>query len=310
MRKTRRTGIDKLHTLLFGQDLRITEGEPYCQVRPFDFAANFEPRHLTKPLPAPAGEVIDIRTFGADPAAEDNAVAVQQAVDAAAKVGGTVLVDGGSYPMSTVELRSGVTLFITPGSFLAARPDGKGFRHKALLYGRDLTNVTLTGGGGLEGEGHRFGLRPALPQNCTKPADLIDVIEMRRTYRAQLRFAHPSKYGGLLCLEQCQGVHIHHFLFQNSAHWTCRLQMCRDVRIEYAAIRNNRNVANADGFDIVGGQDLIFRHCMVSTADDGFVFKHAVWLGSSGEMRHILVEDCRIDSRTNCIKIGDRKSVV
>lgn len=107
--------------------------------------------------------------------------------------------------MSTVELRSGVTLFITPGSFLAARPDGKGFRHKALLYGRDLTNVTLTGGGGLEGEGHRFGLRPALPQNCTKPADLIDVIEMRRTYRAQLRFAHPSKYGGLLCLEQCQG---------------------------------------------------------------------------------------------------------
>ena len=79
MRKTRRTGIDKLHTLLFGQDLRITEGEPYCQVRPFDFAVNFEPRHLTKPLPVPAGEVIDIRTFGADPAAEDNAVAVQQA---------------------------------------------------------------------------------------------------------------------------------------------------------------------------------------------------------------------------------------
>ena len=104
--------------------------------------------------PSPAGEVIDIRTFGADPAAEDNAVAVQQAVDAAAKVGGTVLVDGGSYPMSTVELRSGVTLFITPGSFLAARPDGKGFRHKALLYGRDLTNVTLTGG-------RRFGGRRA-----------------------------------------------------------------------------------------------------------------------------------------------------
>ena len=127
---------------------------------------------------------------------------------------------------------------------------------------------------------------------------------MRRTYRAQLRFAHPSKYGGLLCLEQCQGVHIHHFLFQNSAHWTCRLQMCRDVLVEYAAIRNNRNVANADGFDIVGGQDLTLRHCMVSTADDGFVFKHAVWLGSSGEMRHILIEDCRVDSRTNCIKIG------
>lgn len=127
MRKTRRTGIDKLHTLLFGQDLRITEGEPYCQVRPFDFAADFEPRHLTKPLPVPAGEVIDIRTFGADPAAEDNAVAVQQAVDAAAKVGGTVLVDGGSYPMSTVELRSGVTLFITPGSFLAARRTVRAF---------------------------------------------------------------------------------------------------------------------------------------------------------------------------------------
>ena len=116
-----------------------------------------------------------------------------------------MLVDGGSYPMSTVELRSGVTLFITPGSFLAARPDGKGFRHKALLYGRDLTNVTLTGGGGLEGEGHRFGLRPALPQNCTKPANLIDVIEMRRTYRAQLRFATPVSTAGCCAWSSAKG---------------------------------------------------------------------------------------------------------
>ena len=52
MRKTRRTGLDKLLTLLVVQDLRITEGDPYCQVRPFDFAGDDEPRHLTKPLPA------------------------------------------------------------------------------------------------------------------------------------------------------------------------------------------------------------------------------------------------------------------
>ena len=40
MAKRRRNPLDKLNTLLYGKDLRVTEGEPYTEVREFDFSSD------------------------------------------------------------------------------------------------------------------------------------------------------------------------------------------------------------------------------------------------------------------------------
>ena len=41
MTKKKRNLYDKLNTLLFGKDLRVTEGDPYTKVREYDFSSYY-----------------------------------------------------------------------------------------------------------------------------------------------------------------------------------------------------------------------------------------------------------------------------
>lgn len=65
MSKQRRTAVDKLRTLLFGKDLRITKGEPYTQVREFDFSSYYPEDKYISFQEKPEENVFDIRNYGA-----------------------------------------------------------------------------------------------------------------------------------------------------------------------------------------------------------------------------------------------------
>lgn len=304
--KKKRTAADKLRTFLFGKDLRVTSGEPYTEVREGDYSSYYPLENyidFTQDVPQ---SCYDIRVFGAhtDKSEEENTRCIQSAIDECHKNGGgTVLVQGGKYVITTIHLRSGVTLFIEKNSSLSANTTGKGYQHNALIYAFDCDGITVTGGGKIIGNGTLFGLKP-VSENMFEPADVIDVIKMRQDYRAQLRFAHKSKYGSILLTEKCTNVKIHNIIFEDSPWWTYKMLMCDGVEITDTVIWNNRNVANSDGFDIAGSSNVKIGHCFVSTADDGIVLKNAVWCGCEKEMHNITVENCEIISRTNCFKIG------
>ena len=304
--KTKRNIFDKLNTLLFGKDLRVTTGEPYTVVRDGDYSSYYPLAkyiNFTQQVP---DNCHDIRDFGADIGATDeaNARAIQRAIDKCHNDGGgTVLVCGGMYITTTVFLRSNVTLFVDKDSSLSANTSGKGYRHNALIYAYDCDNIAITGGGKLIGNGTLFGLKP-VSENMFTPSPVIDVIQMRQDYRAQLRFAHKSKYGSILLTEKCRNVRIHNIIFEDSPWWTYKMLVCDGVKITDTVIWNNRNVANSDGFDIAGSSNVEIDHCFVSTADDGIVLKNAVWCGCEKEMHGITVRNCEVISRTNCFKIG------
>lgn len=302
--KDKRTSLDKLHTVLFGKDLRVTKGEPYTEVRPFDYASYYPESDYIREQPLPTKNVFDIRDYGASPEAADNAPAINIAVALASECGGTVLVRGGDYMATTIYLKSGVTLFIEKGAAITANTTGIGYDHKGILHADGAENITLTGGGKIKGNGHLFGLKPKADSNMTAHPEVIDVVQMRRDYRAQLRFAHPSKYGGPVYLKNCKDITIDNFIIENAAHWSLRLENCDSVTIKNTLINNNRNVANADGFDIAGGHHITITHCFVSTADDGICLKNAVWLGNHAAMHDIHIRDCEVISRTNAFKIG------
>ncbi|MCC8073696.1 MAG: hypothetical protein LIO62_06180, partial [Clostridiales bacterium] len=250
MTKGKRNCIDKLNTLFFGKDLRVTDGQPYTEVREYDFSSYYPQDDYVKIQEIPAQNVFDIRSYGASTANGDNAVFIQRAVDEASKSAGIVLVDGGDYISTTVVLKSNVTLFISFGSAISANESGNGYsEHKSILYAENAENITLTGGGKLKGNGHLFGRKPVMEKNNTNQADYIDVIEMRKNYRSQLRFAHPSKYGGPVCFKNCSNIKAENFIIENSAYWTFKLVNCNRVFINDFIINNNRNVANADGID-------------------------------------------------------------
>ena len=300
----RRTAIDKLNTLLFGKDLRITKGEPFTKVYPFDYSSYYPEDEYIHAQEPPTENVFDIRDFGAATENTDNAEAINAAVDAAAKVGGTVLVSGGDYVTTTVFLKSGVTLFIERGSALCSNKTGEGYNHLGIIHADSCENITLTGGGKVKGNGEYFGRKPLWDANQTEHPEVIDVIQMRRDSRAQLRFAHESKYGGPIYFKDCRNIKAQNFIIENAAHWSFRLDCCDGVDIKDFVINNNRHTANADGFDISGSSNLNIEHCFVSTADDGICLKNAIWLGSKGEMHDITVKNCEVISCANSFKIG------
>ncbi len=284
----------------------MTEGEPYTEVREGDYSSYCPvEKYIDYNQPMPEG-CCDVRDFGADVNKSDaeNAKAIQSAIDFCHKNGkGTVLVSGGCYVVTTIFLRSDVTLFIEKNSAVSANTTGKGYKHNALIYAKDCENITITGGGKIIGNGTYFGLKPVI-ENMFTAAPVIDVIEMRRDYRAQLRFAHKSKYGSILFTEKCRNVEIRNVIFEDSPWWTHKMLMCDKVKITHCIINNNRNVANSDGFDIAGSCNVEIDHCFVSTADDGIVIKNAIWCGCEKEMHSISVRNCEVISRTNCFKIG------
>lgn len=302
--KDKRTHFDKLHTVLFGKDVRVTKGEPYTEVRPFDYTSYYPESSYIREQPLPTENVFDIRDYGASPKEADNAGAINIAVALAAECGGTVLVSGGDYTATTIYLPSNVTLFIEKGAAITANTTGVGYDHKGILHADGAENITLTGGGKIKGNGHLFGLRPLSDRNMTEHPEVIDVVQMRRDYRAQLRFAHPSKYGGPIYFKNCKNITVDNFILENAAHWSFRIENCDGVTIRNTVINNNRNVANADGFDIAGSSHITIAHCFVSTADDGICLKNAVWLGNRGAMHDISIRDCEVISRTNAFKIG------
>lgn len=302
--KDKRNIFDKLNTLLFGKDLRITKGDVFPTVYPFDFSSYYpEDEYITK-QDIPAENVYDIRNFGADPNHMNNAPFINHAIEKAAETKGTVLVAGGDYVTTTIFLKSNVTLFIQRGSSLEANKRGEGYNQLGIIHADSQHNITITGGGKVKGNGEYFGRKPLLDANVTQHPDVIDVIEMRKTYRAQLRFAHESKYGGPVYFKNCTDVQAYNFIIENAAHWSFRLENCNGVDIKDFIINNNRHTANADGFDIAGTSNINISHCFVSTADDGICLKNAIWLGNRGPMENIHIMNCEVISCANSCKIG------
>ncbi len=306
MNTIKRTLLQKLKILLFHKDVRVTQGGVYSEVRSFDFSSYYPESDYIQYSEPPLENVYDIRDFGARAGDEsfDCAPAINAAIEAACATGGTVLVRDGEYTSSEMNLKSGVTLFIANGACLSANKSGKGYPNRALLYGENLENITITGGGKLCGNGNYFGRKPVYAENMTEPRGYVDVVQMRDDYRKQLRFAHESKYGSVIVLKNCINVTAENFIIENSAYWTFRLDKCRDVKIHDFIINNNRNVANADGIDMVGTSNVRIEHCFISTADDGIVIKNALWEGCDRPMENIYIKICEIISRTNSVKVG------
>jgi len=82
MAKETRNIFDKIKTLLFWKDTRVTDGERYTKVRKFDFSSYFPVSSYIKPQPLPTESTYNIRNFGAVPndKSVDNAPFISKAI--------------------------------------------------------------------------------------------------------------------------------------------------------------------------------------------------------------------------------------
>jgi polygalacturonase len=236
---------------------------------------------------APPAPVFDARSYGAvgDGTTMDTA-AIQQAVDAAAGTGGSVLLKGGTFLSGTVTLKSGMTFFLdSSATLLGSRnaadyptqtPDTGNTQllncQRALLYIPDATGVTLDGGGMLDGQGDSFsgleGTRPMLVWSVKGDHLTVQNVSLRK-----------------------------------GAVWSLVTMETDDVLITNVGVSSNG--ITHDGIDIVDGSNITVDDVAVRAGDDAMCLKSGVRRGIDGlTVKNSLFGGEGTSGGSNGIKIG------
>jgi len=223
--------------------------------------------------------------------------AIQQAIDAAAAMGGRVLLHSGrSYLTGTLTLRGGVDFHLEGDAQLLAStrpedyasdvtaPDSPGAEAPgALLRALGADDLTISGSGAIDGRSPSFMER----------YDPEDEWWIPRPFRPRL-----------LVLENCRRLAIRGVTFRQAPSWTVHLLGCRQVLIEGVTILNQLDVPNCDGIDPDHCQDVEIRDCHIVCGDDPIVIKATAGQEAYGPSHGIRVRDCRLETQGSGLKIG------
>jgi polygalacturonase len=252
------------------------------------------------------GTIYNVRDFGATGLEGDLAQeAIQKAVDACAEGGGgTVLFPPGDYTSGTVHLRSRVRLYLEAGATVRSLHDRSRFDKDALLYGEDLTQVTIEGRGVFDGGGaYDRRLKGDHEDDFIRP----NQIEMEKLGLPLLRaFPKPDRYGKLVLLVRCADVRIAGVSFVDSPSWTIHPVQCERLVVDGVTIRTSlRDGVWADGIDPDGCRDVRIANSTIETGDDALVFYSMDWFGPAKPCENITVTNCRLSSASSAIKFCD-----
>lgn len=238
------------------------------------------------------GKVFNVKDYGAKGNGKTlDTKAIQKAIDDAAYTGGTVLVEGGTFFSGEIRLKSDMTLYVDedavilgthdhgeyplrePGPSLCAhRQLGRG-----LLYGERITNITVTGGGMLDGNGlYRFKMNDPFADK-------------------RVEDARPD----IIYITYSNGIIIKDINFRRSSFWTVVPLSSRNITIKNLKL-DCQNTPNRDGIDPVDCSDMTIYGCNVMAGDDGLCFKSSDLYGC----KNIDVYDMSIQSLASAIKFG------
>lgn len=259
----------------------------------------------------PSRREFNVRDFGAagDGTTLDTA-AVQRAIDAAAAVGGRVIVPGGrSYLVGTLELRGGIDFHLADDATLRAstrpedyiggaavlaavraardrvagvQPDAAE-RAATMLTAHEAQGLTLSGTGVIDG---RF-------------------REFMTHYDDKDEWWRPGPFRpNLAVLIGCRDLVVRDLTFRDASIRTLHLAGCEHVLVDAIKIRNRLDVPNCDGIDPDHCRDVEIRNCDIACGDDAIAVKASRAFAARGESSNIQVHDCVIDTQDAGLKIG------
>ena len=242
----------------------------------------------------PAGKVFDVTKAPYNAVGDGKTLdtaAIQAALDDAAYTGGTVLISGGTFLSGELMLRTDETVFVSPdacvlgtqdhGEYPLREPRTSLCAHRqlgrGLLYGENISNITVTGGGMLDGNGlYRFKMND--PVNDKRELD-----------------ARPD----IVYVAYSNNITIENINFKSSAFWTVVPLSSGNVTLKNLNL-DCMNTPNRDGIDPVDCHDMTVENCCVMAGDDGLCFKSSDPVGCY----NIDVRDMMIQSLASGIKFG------
>ena len=243
--------------------------------------------------------VFNVRDFGAlGDGTNLDSPAIDKAINAAVEVGGgTVLVPAGTYLSGSIHLQSNIHLLIDAGATILGAPQkmnaydetepfsGKAYQdgghtyfHNSLIWGVNLTNVSITGhgliyGGGLvrsvDGKGWKNdGAEPSL-----------GITPVRTGNKA-------------IALKLCKNVAIHDLTIFHGGWFAILATGCDNLTIDSVTIDTDR-----DGIDIDCCRNTTVANCHVnSPLDDGICPKSTYALGELRLTENLTIVNCQVSA--------------
>jgi hypothetical protein len=205
--------------------------------------------------------VFDPRSYGAaGDGVTNDAVAIQQAIDAAAGTGGSVALAGGTFLTGSLTLKSHMTFFIAPSATLLGSTNTADYPtqapntgntqlancRRALLYAPETSGLTIDGGGTIDGQGDAFG-----GVENTRPLLIWAVLS--------------------------DHLNIANVFLKKGAVWGLVSMESDHVVISNVNVQSN-NITH-DGIDIVDGTDITVDDVAVRSGDDAMCLKTGVRRG-------------------------------
>lgn len=255
-------------------------------------ASPIPPRTLMPP-PAP---VFDVRDYGAqgDGTTYDTA-AIQQAIDACAGTGGSVLLSGGSFVSAALELKGNMTFYLAADATLLGGLEAVDYpeilpypvevslsaiwNKRSLLYANEADGLKLDGGGTIDGRGDQMN---------------IDGV-------GGFMAANAGNRPSILRIFQSEDVIVRNLDIRNPRMWTLVFDRCQRLLIEHLDVNAPAYYPNLDGMDIIDSREVVIRNNIIESEDDSICLKSHSLVG----LDDILISNNIITCHNaNAIKIG------
>ncbi len=231
-----------------------------------------------------AAKVCDVRAFGAkgDGVSKDTA-AIQAAIDACAKAGGTVEFSAGTYLSAPIVLKGGVTLQLDKGATLEGSAEHADYLPKTefrlpdfqpLVRAENATNIAIAGEGTIDGNGESWWQ------------------EARSIQDHGVLGNHPRPK--LIILDHCKHVRIEGVTIQNSPMWQLVPYYSDDVVIRDVRILAPADSPNTDAIDPFSSTNVIIDHVYSDVGDDNVAIKSGAINSPRPDApsRNITITDC------------------
>lgn len=227
-----------------------------------------------------------------------------------AKGGGHLVVPAGIWRTGPIEIKSNIDLHVERGAVIVFDPSRELYpvirtsfegletrRCESPLYARDAHDISITGGGVIDGSGHDWRAVKKSKMNSAqwkaklasggvlsgdgmtwypdegfilaeKTADM-NVPDASLPDELIKSFLRPV----MVSLRGCENVLLKDCVFQNSPAWNIHPLLCKGVIIDGITVRNPEYSQNGDGIDIDSCTDVLLVNSSFDCGDDGICLK-------------------------------------
>jgi polygalacturonase len=228
----------------------------------------------------------------------DDASAIQKAIDACSEAGGgnVVFSTNHTFISGPVELKSNINIVLEANSVWKANPDESIYKLSAFgenrgegmmwIYAKDAKNISITGKGTIHGNGVAFMGKELHDSYELKPVTTFD----------------PRPH--VLTLFGVDNLTIRDITICDGAYWTVHLIGCNGAVIDGINLLNNLKIRNGDGIDLDHSKNVRISNCHITSGDDCICLKNRREYEAYGSCHDITVTNCVMTSRSCAIKIG------